>query len=322
MEENDLETPPSLIRDLSDAIEFKSWEEIIARPDYRTDVHPGNAKLDTIIGWYTLRDIRCGLQDCHQVHGMGLVVRTSDGRETNIGHNCGETHFQATFRTLRNRLNQEKTVRFRRQQVRDIQGRREQLQERVQQLRDMPHGADWLNKSLTNFRNAYPKGLVRRLSDRAQRGDNVVTASRERTSAQIDDLMAFNDSLRREDLRYEDVPVGRLEGLEIFQRSIRDIVIFELEQRLQELGEIDVLLLSGNELRAWAAWVGHVDTLIAEAEELINEGQLFFMPNNLRLFERLPLATSEKELLGRVKWNYETGTATVRPPKPFQPWSK
>lgn len=316
MDEIDTPKPPPIVRDFSDAIEFKTWEEIISRPAYTPDLDPSTAKLDTLVGWYALRERRCGLKDCHQPHDKGLVVRTHDGRETNIGHICGETHFKETFKTLRNRLNQEITARFRRQRVTDLQGRRELLLERVQQLREMTHGADWLNRSLTGFRNAYPRGLVRRLEERAKRGDDIVTVSRERTKAQIDDLLAFNESLERRDVQYEDVPVGRLEGLDIFRRSIRDVVILELQQPLQDLAQVDVLLLSGNELRAWSERAERVDALIAEAEEIINEGQLFFMPNNLQLFQHFPLAASEKELLGRIAWNYEAGTATVRQPKP------
>src|SRR5687767_9108089 len=103
---SNLAHPP--LAGLADAfriIEFMSYDEIAARPNFRANLTREDAKPVKIIGVYVLRqEVKCGLPD-HTPHRKGLVVLTVSGYETIIGNVCGTNHFGEEFQVLRNRAN-------------------------------------------------------------------------------------------------------------------------------------------------------------------------------------------------------------------------
>jgi hypothetical protein len=303
--------------DKDDYLELKTWDEIISRERYRRDIDPKSTKLVEIIGHYYLRDDRvtCGLKDCHQPHDRGFLVVTDAGAETNIGNVCGVRHFDIDFKTLRNQFNRQVMERSRRMKLREIFARKDHLLERISELRLKPHGADWLRRSLSSFARLYPHELQSQISERARRENDVVTMVRERSREEIERLKAGNLSTRDVELRYETVLIGRIKGLSIWSKDIRQIVVIDLEQRLYALSRVDVDGLSGKELRAWYQWATKIDGLISEAEALIKAGQEFFAAENLQLLHQLPLRDSIKEGLSRIRWDYAAGDGVMGPRK-------
>ncbi|MFC5607792.1 hypothetical protein [Variovorax soli] len=81
---------------------FTSIAEFEARPNFHAELQLTADELDRIIGKYELPANRgswalCGLNNCHREHRFGYVIRAKDGRETNIGHECGKREFDVEF---------------------------------------------------------------------------------------------------------------------------------------------------------------------------------------------------------------------------------
>ena len=72
-----------------------SWDDIFGRSAYATDVDGVKTNLLAVIAPYRgLHPAKpCGLTNCHTPHNNGYLIVTDDGRETNIGANCGKKHF-------------------------------------------------------------------------------------------------------------------------------------------------------------------------------------------------------------------------------------
>lgn len=74
-------------------VRIETWEDVLTRPGFKTDVDPRAVSLKSIIGSYAFATfLPCGLSSCHTPHGRGYLVLTSDGHETNIGKDCGKKY--------------------------------------------------------------------------------------------------------------------------------------------------------------------------------------------------------------------------------------
>jgi hypothetical protein len=81
-------------------IQFESVEQYQARPNYLSAISCASDHLDRIVGKYVFdepRKVRCGLNGCNYEHWHGYVIRLKDGRETNIGQDCGKREFKVSF---------------------------------------------------------------------------------------------------------------------------------------------------------------------------------------------------------------------------------
>ena len=66
-------------------IRVDTWDEIIERAGFTSDLDPKQHELKAIIGRYAFLDkLRCGLSSCHTLHNRGYIVVTKSGLETNI----------------------------------------------------------------------------------------------------------------------------------------------------------------------------------------------------------------------------------------------
>ena len=82
-------------------IRVETWEDITTRPGFDGNLNPANQKLASIIGQYGFKDqVPCGLSNCHTLHQRGYIVVTKEGRETNIGKDCGKNYFGVDFEEL------------------------------------------------------------------------------------------------------------------------------------------------------------------------------------------------------------------------------
>ncbi|MEF9443407.1 hypothetical protein OWT26_25875 [Burkholderia sp. 1A5] len=82
-------------------IRVDTWDAILERAGFTNDLDPKQHELKAIIGRYAFRDkLRCGLSSCHTPHNRGYIVVTKSGLETNIGKDCGKTHFGVDFNDM------------------------------------------------------------------------------------------------------------------------------------------------------------------------------------------------------------------------------
>lgn len=95
----DIETPTTPER----LIRFELASDFQQRSGFREDLQPGDGKPFRIIGGYAFKKpnwLKCGFSNCKTVHGSGYVIRNANGLETNIGHCCGKTMFQADWHIM------------------------------------------------------------------------------------------------------------------------------------------------------------------------------------------------------------------------------
>lgn len=132
---------------------IESWSDIESLPGFHKNIDPKAVKLSSIIGRYRLSDqITCGLSTCHHKHFRGYVVATSNGRVTNIGKDCGKTHFGVDFETLSRTFDREMLDQERREALRAAKNRLDGYLQQIEQMKNANKGATWLNKQVKLLR--------------------------------------------------------------------------------------------------------------------------------------------------------------------------
>ncbi|MCU7848273.1 MAG: hypothetical protein KZQ89_09755 [Candidatus Thiodiazotropha sp. (ex Lucinoma kastoroae)] len=109
-------------------------------------------------------------------------------------------------------------------------------------------------------------------------------------------------------LRYTSDIVGKILGLHIFTRSIRDVLVIELENRLRDLLELDPDT-TVHKLKSWYDWAQEIDNLFSEAYLLIEEGRRFFTNENFMLIKNYIANDEDRNKISVIKWDFNTGDA-------------
>lgn len=81
-----------------EVLQFVSAAEFQDRLSYHEQLVASSEELDRIVGKYGLPKprmswVKCGLNGCNEPHRKGYLIRLHDGRETNLGNDCGARHF-------------------------------------------------------------------------------------------------------------------------------------------------------------------------------------------------------------------------------------
>lgn len=118
---------------------FTSIEEFEARSNFHAELQLTADELDRIVGKYELPANRgswalCGLNNCHREHRFGYVIRAKDGRETNIGHECGKREFDVEFEEVEARYRRAVDAQARQRAVKTLLDERDLLVSRCQQI--------------------------------------------------------------------------------------------------------------------------------------------------------------------------------------------
>ncbi|MCF6264909.1 MAG: hypothetical protein L3J24_15155, partial [Xanthomonadales bacterium] len=142
--------------------------------------------------------------------------------------------------------------------------------------------------------------------------------SRKRTETEVSDMLASNPGSKREEWLYEDIPVGVLAGLDIFQQTIRSILIEKLKKTLDELTQTDKANLSTAKLNKFARWADDIELHFNEAEQLIKTNRKFFQPDNLMLLIKLDISEQAKQEVNLLEWDYTNADITKASQKKLQ----
>lgn len=266
-------------------VRLESWDDVLTRPGFKTDIDPKATKLDRIIGNYNLSTYHpCGLSVCRTLHGKGYLVVTRDGHETNIGKDCGKKYFDVAFTSMEKVFQKDLRNKERREALSAFQNRIPSVETKVQDLLERTHGAKWINKQirflvdplkgLPSPVTAIVNGLVRRRTGTLTRARATTLEERERLRAQ--------GSPRRDD-RYVDEVVGQLDGISALypENNLRDLLVSGMDP-LGVIKVADVDNLKEKALRDLAKWITSVDPTIARAEDTIEAGRRLLTKNNLQ----------------------------------------
>lgn len=272
-------------------VRIDTWEDVESQPGFTQEINPKEVQLDTIIGRYRLPDyVVCGLSSCHHKHFRGYLVTTKEGTITNIGKDCGKTHFGVDFETLSRQFDRDMANAERRETLQAAKAKLDGWLSEVDSLKDQDKGASWLNKQIKAIRDLPEKvrdALNKMIRDRSP----VVTKQRLATKQEKEIMVEMRD-LREEDAQgpvYIDDDVGSLNGLSVFypENDIRELLIKDVHAGLSHIQGMDVESATEHKLRTWAKWVSEVDNKLKQCRGIIKIGPRFFDAENISLLAEI-----------------------------------
>lgn len=276
-----------VLNSLKEIIRVEAWSDITDRPGFTPDLDPSKHTLDSIIGRYAFADrIPCGLSNCHAPHGKGYIVSTKDGRETNIGKDCGKTYFGVDFETLTAQFDRDMTEKENRERLWNFFFQVEEVTAKVSAMRNEEHGADWVyahtRTLLENPRRTVPAKVIRFLMPMVKTRDSRITAGREATEEEVSQQeQAMGRSLPRP--HYITVLVGELAGMEALypENNLRDLLVIHTEEKIKTLHTTNIDSLSFEELSRWSKWLGGLDAVLERAAQSVHQGRVLLTRENL-----------------------------------------
>jgi len=272
-------------------VRIETWEDVESQPGFKQEINPKEVKLDAIIGRYRLPDyVVCGLSSCHHKHFCGYLVTTKEGTITNIGKDCGKTHFGVDFETLSRKFDRDMANAERRETLQAAQAKLDGWLSEVDTLKDQDKGASWLNKQIKAIRDLPEK--VRDALGKMVRDRSPVVTKQRLAAKQEKEIMVEMRSLKEEDAEgpvYVDDEVGSLDGLAALypENDIRELLIKDVHAGLVEVQEMDIESASEHELRTRAKWVNEVDTKLKQCRDIIKTGVRFFDAENISLLAEI-----------------------------------
>ena len=281
-------------------IRVENWSDITERVGFSGDLDPAKHTLDSIIGRYAFAEkVPCGLSNCHTPHNRGYIVVTKEGRETNIGKDCGKTYFGVDFQTLSNKFDRDITEKENREKLWAFFFRMDEVTAQVNAMRSEERGADWVFKqgeALQNIRNV-PSKVVRRIAVMVKARDPRITHEREATEAEVAQLEAAQGR-RLKRPHYITELLGELLGLEVFypENNLRTLLIENVSAELKALADTNIDALSYEKLSKWSRWLGSLDANLDRAAQAVRTGRALLTRANLQpLSEAVELNSEEHE---------------------------
>jgi len=263
--------------ELEDQVKLETWEDIVNRPAHQASVDTRKFRSYQVKGLYAFKeqDASCGASACQKTHSRGFWVVYSGEKETNLCEECGQRLIGTSYKEQEQVFLDHEILRQQQIRLNTFLEQNENLKNRIKELKLAPYGANWLYRSLTGFKKAYPAELLAVLTELANNTeDNAVL-----------DALAENDSTA-----FQLEQVEQLEGLGILNADIKETLIGNI---LKPLKELEVIIESREPIRSLARfckWADKVDDCFALAETLVDEGRLFFKATNMERLKSIPLS--------------------------------
>lgn len=279
-----------------------SWDDVLTRPGFVTDVDPRAVTLKSIIGSYAFSTFMpCGLSTCHTPHGRGYLVTTNDGRETNIGKDCGKKYFSVDFESMAKTFDRNLRAQERREAITAFQHQVPAIRARIRSLKEGDRGANWIHKHLTYFvdaRAGLPPDVLRLVDRLVKRRDGALTTSRLVTADELERMRA--QGLRiQPGANYVEEVVGRLDGIAALfkENDLRDLLVEQMKD-LDAVEVADVSAMTDSELRRVAKWTITVEPALKQAGEALEVGRRFLTRSNLDQLTRFVTGRDERRVFG------------------------
>ncbi|MDO8414643.1 MAG: hypothetical protein Q7S87_00375 [Agitococcus sp.] len=279
----------------------ESWEEIISLAGFTPDVDPASVKLKAIIGSYQFQTfIKCGLRNCHQAHGKGYLVTTENGLITNIGNGCGKTHFSVDFQTLCNKFDLDVRNKERRENLSTVQHLSDEYLAKIATLQNQNYGANWAYKKsrpLIDNERGLPDSIRLIIKNLIRTKTSALTIEREATEKEIEIAMATGKT--RAAAQFIQEYVGELIGVDALypENNLRELLVLNLMQGLEQLIQENVDLLSDRKLANLNKWANEIEFNIQKAEKLLSIYQQLLTYQNIIQLAKLTSQPKEKKLI-------------------------
>lgn len=271
---------------------LERWEDVTSRPKFVANVDADAAQLKHIMGNYEFdAPVLCGLAGCRQPHGKGYLVQLKDGRETNLGKDCGKKYFGDVFRFAKRRYDSARRDQENRLSLSALQNQLPQLRQRVMDIRQGQFGADWAHKLLQKLlQRGYglPDALVTEIGKLVRARNPRVMRDRLATKEELDQLEAAAVGERRLPRPYYiQEPAGTIDGLPALyaENSLRDLLVVGITVDLDQIEGKDVSSLASKDLTALSKRTSDLEARFTRAEQSLAEARKLLRQSNLRLLE-------------------------------------
>jgi len=277
---------------------IENFDDVYNLPGFRVDVDPKAVKLETILGNYTEKEfVTCGLSSCHTKHGKGYLVKVADGTLTNIGKDCGKTHFGVNFEAMRQNFDRDIQNKERRENLKSFQAQIPGFRQIIAEMRAEKSGADWVYKTvkeLTTPGRSVPDSIVEVVRRVAVTRNGTLTRPRFATKDEITQIEVA-ERRKIEGPYYIDETVGSLEGIGALypENDIRDLLVLGLDKLLKDIELLDIDSLSSPKLRASINLATGADAQLSRTRAAVNLGRVLLRTENLKVLAQF--AEDQKE---------------------------
>ena len=282
-------------------VNIETWDDVVGRPGFVSNLNAQAHSLKAILGRYMFRDtVNCGLSECHTPHGKGYLVLTTDGLETNIGHDCGKKYFGVDFETLSRKLDRDISEKNNRELLVTFSFRLEEIRARISSSREGELGAQRIQALMRPLRvlsSGCPEPVVTHILGMIKTRLSAITISRQATEDEAQRLEALNDTkLPRP--HYIEEPVANLDGLDALfpENDLHVLLVKEVEGPLSKFEAEDVDSMSFDELRKWVKWTSELDRNLDRIEEIVAVARRLLKQTNLRPLEVFIRRDDDKHL--------------------------
>ncbi|MEQ1977254.1 hypothetical protein [Xenorhabdus sp. SGI240] len=263
-------------------IQIHDWSEIINRGNYVHDLDIKDKTLDDIIGYYELHPmIQCGLKNCHTHHRTGYIVKTTDGTEANIGHQCGTKYFHVIFSEMAAIFKNKVVLEELKIAIRNHKSQIFPIWKKVNSLTVGKKSIYWaislfekINNPEVIGRSAYT--TLRRMH---ANNDGVIYKIKALTKKEIEFYEATGRTI--EETKRE--AIGQIKHIDFLspEETLDKIFNENLRGAAQKLQDCDPDNLSVTKLKSIVKMVNAIDTNIALAQEKLSIARQFFTKKNL-----------------------------------------
>lgn len=241
----------------------------------------------------------CGIQQCKTTHQHGYLVRTSDGKLTNIGRICGKKFLHLDFDRVRKSYKEKRKAAANLASISEIRAAFAVHEKRLEALLAR-------NRRLVKCRDEFREWLpeqFRHVCELGRRGESEIRISR-RMSKREAALHFEQTGTSRKDYPggrpYVEESRGRLDGCAFYRESLGLLLkkhVMPPLDALKAIGDEQLATLTPKQLEDLSRNTNKALGLIPEAEALAEQGLRFFARQNL---ERLALMDSEEASLSRM----------------------
>ncbi|MGQ0621024.1 MAG: hypothetical protein ACT4QA_14080 [Panacagrimonas sp.] len=270
-------------------VRISSWNEIEERPGFQRRIDPSKTKLKAIIGSYRFKEkVHCGLP-CNQPHLRGYLVETETGAETNIGKDCGKTHFSVNFEEMRINFDRDMTRKERQETIARFKTRLPDSRRELQALKDGGANALYkLSRPLVELNRGVPSRIVSTLNNMIRTGSGEVYMEREATEQEYDEIEARSGRSPSKP-QFVRIQIGAVAGIGFFATDLdlRRLIAEDIEPMFKQIEELDELNARDRDLGAIAKWIGAVEGKFEPIRKAIALGRILLTRNNLANLSRL-----------------------------------
>ncbi len=256
----------------------------------------------------------CGIKGCRTPHQYGYLVRTTDGKITNIGRDCGKRHLKLEFTKARKAFREKRKAADNLKSIMTIKEGLSPYEDRINNLLSLSRA---LNDCREVLREKMPliHGAVVTM---AEKGTNQIIQSR-RMNKREAEIHYLHTGTSRKD--YEggrptiEEAVARLDGCGYFRANLGLTLRKKLTPPIDELKSLtaeQIERIKPKELENLSRNINNALRLIDWAESLAEIGLKFFSQDNIQKLSLMGATPEQISRLGKEVEKLQTPRAHQR----------